>query len=545
MAFGRVALAFSACLVGTVDADAFLGHHNDRILLVQEVETFLFRELASETSMVEIERVAEILQPLFATLPKTEGGKLETTVVRYALHRYFAQQYGWHLNGLAQAGKSWNSTSPSVVMDGQVPTYIEGLIEERLGHGLGLHDLAVLAFAMSELIHKEIVQDVEHVFEVQSTATTSRMKLEEFQAIIKMTLVARIDGVDEGGKTPEEYVKSEQHLAENYHLWEDVKLWASDLHSSFRMFRKNRNPFVTHYDFDYAVSFMQELALGYGHFQHMECRSQKNQLMELEHAGTGRVPLTQFYKGIRHESWPFVEKEAYLRALGALDESNPAQPSVIIPNYINGLSNCIKPSAFYSVCCVNECEGLMAQVELAIASPEGDPTRIFEVVSNIGSDTVDAPRNLSTTQKARLVDIAQLHGGSVPLHGRLFAQWMHHAFPRECEFPHVSGTTNPEIIENWEARTGSDTSVDEDEIRHYLFEGRSREMAFKESSVALPWIAVEELVAANRINPHEGGRQLSKPLRAIMLFLAVGSALFQMTRGSADASPRKLESHLV
>merc|ERR1719498_1923517 len=29
----------------------------------------------------------------------------------------------------------------------------------------------------------------------------------------------------------------------------------------------------------------------------------------------------------------------------------------------------------------------------------------------------------------------------VPLHGRLFAQWLHYVFPRECPFPHKLGVT--------------------------------------------------------------------------------------------------------
>merc|ERR1719263_1424965 len=32
--------------------------------------------------------------------------------------------------------------------------------------------------------------------------------------------------------------------------------------------------------------------------------------------------------------------------------------------------------------------------------------------------------------------------------GRLFAQWLHYAYPRECSFPHVSGTIEP--IRSWE-----------------------------------------------------------------------------------------------
>merc|ERR1719343_1639826 len=30
------------------------------------------------------------------------------------------------------------------------------------------------------------------------------------------------------------------------------------------------------------------------------------------------------------------------------------------------------------------------------------------------------------------VQIGKRHAGKVPPHGRLFAQWLHHAYPREC-----------------------------------------------------------------------------------------------------------------
>merc|ERR1740117_516176 len=35
------------------------------------------------------------------------------------------------------------------------------------------------------------------------------------------------------------------------------------------------------------------------------------------------------------------------------------------------------------------------------------------------------------------------HSGMVPLHGRLFAQWLHYVFPRVCPFPHQEGTIDP------------------------------------------------------------------------------------------------------
>ena len=31
----------------------------------------------------------------------------------------------------------------------------------------------------------------------------------------------------------------------------------------------------------------------------------------------------------------------------------------------------------------------------------------------------------------------------IPLQARLLAQWLHHAYPRDCSFPHASGIINP------------------------------------------------------------------------------------------------------
>jgi len=40
--------------------------------------------------------------------------------------------------------------------------------------------------------------------------------------------------------------------------------------------------------------------------------------------------------------------------------------------------------------------------------------------------------------EARLRDIAGRNGGEVPLHGRLFAEFLHNAFPTDCPYPHLA-----------------------------------------------------------------------------------------------------------
>merc|ERR1719215_1946267 len=112
------------------------------------------------------------------------------------------------------------------------------------------------------------------------------------------------------------------------------------------------------------------------------------------------------------------------------------------------------------------------------------------------SDTVDAPRNLSTALLVRLDEIASHHGGRVPLHGRLFAQLMHHAYPRECPFPHVAGTTNPMLHAAWQEQNGYGSArVTKKEARRHVSAGQNVTHQPADELEELPWTSIEELVA--------------------------------------------------
>merc|ERR1719436_127055 len=91
---------------------------------------------------------------------------------------------------------------------------------------------------------------------------------------------------------------------------------------------------------------------------------------------------------------------------------------------------------------MNELEG---NTQALVASPE----RLLALASNISSSSVDAPRVLHKDLAKKLHSIAATHGGEVPLHGRLFAQWLHYAFPNECPFPHVSENTAALTPSHW------------------------------------------------------------------------------------------------
>merc|ERR1712183_1093723 len=196
--------------------------------------------------------------------------------------------------------------------------------------------------------------------------------------------------------------------------------------------------------------------------------------------------------------------------------------SVVIPNYMQSQSNCLAGSSFYSVCCFDECESLLGHVEEAIKGPSAQPSQLVEVVSGLHSDTVHASRNLSGALLSRLGQIADLHGGQVPLHGRLFAQWMHHAYPRECSFPHVSGTKNPQSPDEWMRQTQSSISLSESEMRRAVDDSRITDATTVEKD--LLWSSEEELLVARKPTGSRG--VMWGLLRLAMYCIAVLSASF-------------------
>merc|ERR1740120_332470 len=279
-------------------------------------------------------------------------------------------------------------------------------------------------------------------------------------------------------------------MREGFPAWEDFKLWVEDVRKTSSLNRARRRLDAEEFSFGRVIEEVQDLNDHLGAFQDIECRSLKAALADMEFRNTGRVLLSDFYREGLNGKFLFVEHVDYLRNLGALDESEPGHPSVIIANYLASPANCLVSTSFHSVCCLDECAGLMGHLEHSISAPTASPERIAELVSGLQSDSVDAPRNLPALLVSRLWEIADHHGGSVPLHGRLFAQWMHHAYPLECPYPHAGGMTRPLTPDEWGSGE-NEVQATRAEREAYLI----LEMPSQNKSDELPWMHVEELVA--------------------------------------------------
>jgi len=198
--------------------------------------------------------------------------------------------------------------------------------------------------------------------------------------------------------------------------------------------RNHLNPFVPRtFTFDQAARFVDELTLRYGKWQDAECHLMTDFLEE--RSSKGLVPLYEFYSvKLADMEYEFSESISYLEEVGALDKDAKA---VRIANYIAGPSNCIAASKYFSICCISECNDIIGDIEAQIQGPAAEPEILVSVVANLSSRFVDAPRQLEKSLVDKLDTIADKHEGLVPLHGRLFAQWLFLAFPNECPYPHI------------------------------------------------------------------------------------------------------------
>jgi len=188
----------------------------------------------------------------------------------------------------------------------------------------------------------------------------------------------------------------------------------------------------------------------------------------------------------------------------------------------------------------------MGSLERKMAAPSALPERIAEVVSSLQSDTVYAPRNLSLGLISRLDDIAQFNGGQVPLHGRLFAQWMHHAYPRECVFPDVRGSEIPVSLDTWyESEAGSNAEVDEMDMKFHAAK-HSQPLS---TPLEIPWMLAEDFVAEEwQAEGSKGSprRRLSSFVLTCAALAALVSFGVSLAKAARPVSSRAIvEAHFV
>merc|ERR1719277_792409 len=136
----------------------------------------------------------------------------------------------------------------------------------------------------------------------------------------------------------------------------------------------------------------------------------------------------------------------------------------------------------------------MTSLESHIGSSSAPAERIAALVSTLPSESVKAPRELPTLLRQRLDEVAAHHGGQVPLHGRLFAQWLHHAYPLECPYPQEAGVTNLHLWAGDERDEASEAEMKQHVDADTCSVNWDGKIDCGEESAELPWSTKEELL---------------------------------------------------
>eukprot|EP00746_Dinoflagellata_sp_MGD_P065583 gnl/MRDRNA2_/MRDRNA2_27312_c0_seq1.p1 gnl/MRDRNA2_/MRDRNA2_27312_c0~~gnl/MRDRNA2_/MRDRNA2_27312_c0_seq1.p1 ORF type:complete len:802 (-),score=146.93 gnl/MRDRNA2_/MRDRNA2_27312_c0_seq1:43-2448(-) len=402
------------------------------------------------------ERLAPVrnaVRPMFNALPKNQEGRLSTSIVRHMAHRYFSHKYGWTIKGLQYQASQENMTKKNGqgdILRSKVPGYVEMVLEGKLSDsGFSLDDAAMLVAAVEQMIFDEVIMDVEASYHLMDIPTEKTIPKPDMLEVLYSFFVESIMHGDFTDKKL--HMKHKRLIGSLYPRWDALMNFVKDTTRTAAIERnRNRRMSFAHYGQD-MFSFEETAYLAtrvleeFGPWSDYECQSMKELFLPRDTHMTGRLQLGPFYRALDSGNWKFYETPEYLRHLGCLDESSKeVGPQVIIANYINANSNCLLAATHYSVCCMNECEGILRHFENRLQAPSASVSGIMQAASGMLETTSVMGKISNNTDHLRLhlEEIARIHGGWVPLHGRLFSQWLHFAFPHECPYPHTEAAIN-------------------------------------------------------------------------------------------------------
>ncbi|CAE7704235.1 unnamed protein product, partial [Symbiodinium pilosum] len=379
-----------------------------------------------------------------------------------------------------------------------------------------------------EMVHEEGDRRLGAALRALRVSTDGSLTLNQSTAVLEAYMASFVLGVEMEDLQSSSMLELVQEVPEQYPTWPATQDFLQEVQAEV----VENSSMLSLQDLSQVVAAVDER---YGRWQSHECRALKAELLQIEeHPRTGRVRLSDFYSmALKGGQWQFSESSSYLRQIGALDETDPQSLRVVVPNYILGFSNCIAASSYYMVCCINECDAHMERLETVL---QADQATVEDILVTLN-------QTVAPSLERRLSDIADHHGGMVPLHGRLFAQWLHHLHPHECPYPHMSGTTSPLRPEVFEQEMGLPAEASEEEMIQHVEAAQWRAApTHEEGMCSNMWSMEEELIdpAAHGLmrflqNEHSqafGTQRLAAALAALCLFSAFRSTL-AATKGEA------------
>jgi len=411
-----------------------------------EAEQLLLQSTGATEQRVSV--LQTVLAPAFASLPKNNIGRLEWPGARQLVNRHFTSEQGWHIKGL-EPHRNPNVTEDLLkkgrILGDMLPRKLLQPLQQYLANGCTLRGSAVLVAILEHVGADDGVASLPHLkasYRFNTLTTNSSLSDSKLEKVIDSAMILFIEGGNLSDTARHHLIRQKMNLI--YPGWKKTQDFAHRVVRDFVQKHGNGSSL----SFSGVHEALEEIGLRYGKFQEVDCLDMKSILMDMDPLRTGRVPLSDFYG--RKDAWQFSESVEYMRSLGVLDESDSRQGAqVIISNYLTSDNNCLAKSKHQNVCCLHECDALLGAVEAKVLRPMASPTEVLSIVESISSASTPAPRILSPLLKEALLQIAGLHSGKVPLHGRLFSQWLHYAFPHECPFPQLTESVVSMTPEEW------------------------------------------------------------------------------------------------
>jgi len=526
--------------VATSDSHSqFLGRKSDTPLMRTELQGVLGEVLGNAHGIdtARLDKIRSVLTPMFQSLPKNKKGRISSPVMRYTVRRYFSQQNAWIVKGFEPHADMVNTTDKETnIVQGKVPDFIRSVLEDQFKHeGFALEDTVSMVAALERLTFDEVVKNVELSFHLNSYPIWATLTRSELMDIISSYLITEML---EGTDNKDQHLADKESVRERYPNWDTTYLFLIDVVGSYIYEKSSRaNPFIEEatYSFEDAARMAEMVSEQFGPWSNHECHEMRDMLVKYDVHQTGRVKVSDFYRSTVEGAWQFLEPTEFLRQNGALDESSASLgPQVIIANYISGMSNCITSSPYYAICCLNDCDQVYRHIEERIASTTASTLQIMHAVNSLAQEA-----NITPDIRKWLDEIAALHDGQVPIHGRLLAQWLHFVFPHECPYPHMGGL-NPMTQEQWRALVGEEgESVSEEEVRQHLEAETSRRPVSEKAGKKM-WVLQETLLESS--TPSDDYSPLSKALRLVAPFGMIGSFGFMAFQKIHRLDPKHAKS---
>eukprot|EP00927_Polykrikos_kofoidii_P012345 TRINITY_DN15322_c0_g1_i1.p1 TRINITY_DN15322_c0_g1~~TRINITY_DN15322_c0_g1_i1.p1 ORF type:complete len:559 (+),score=104.72 TRINITY_DN15322_c0_g1_i1:159-1835(+) len=459
--------------MGMGASDKVVSSSAGRTTLLTKLDRALGRDFRQrvERRMASAE---EILLPLFATLPRNRHGRIGFDSVRYVLQRLLRQRRSWVLGGLQVEEKAddtenahaWLSKVlvPEVVQsnstflsDSQHTSeecwIVQAMFKQRMdANGADLGDVAILAAVVEELVHSDMRGKLKAAYLERGFPLDRKVKVDEADDLVDLAMMSFVRGRNISYWSSGLLKRMQETITMLYPPWPRTQKLMRKLRSAIA-------PKIEELSFEDIAAVVEAATDKFGEWNEMQCQGTRESLLSLEDDHeSGRVRLLDFYRAAVYEgNYEFTENPEYLRQLGGLDESD-REPRLIIPNYLQGPSNCVARTGHYSVCCYDECEELLTGLEHHLRRPSAFPAEIIAAAKHLNVPFTQEHR---PWLRQRLDAIAKHHDGRVPVHGRLFAQWMHFAFPRQCQYAHPANAfpSQRQTMEQWELSTGLRTSA--------------------------------------------------------------------------------------